>query len=290
MSTRGRIWVGLVVLVLAAAALLVRGSPVRRILGIDVSAWNGGLPAPELPPPGEGDLVAAEGRLAVETAVRLVEAAGGLAVVAEGDEVRALDPIGGGQVWGWRQDGTEAVALQADGDQVLVAFAAPGLDREQVRVRTFDAATGELRSTRVQPRNTPLVGQATASVETLHDDELVMVAEWEGVLLAEDPDGIGPLVALDSETGEERWRLPDDERGATAGIDIAGDLLYVLGIDGANSDVTAVDLRTGERLARLDLVGVPSVTAGPPLRADDRGLVLVDNLGDWLPVTWEPAG
>lgn len=150
-----------------------------------------------------------------------------LVVSSDADEVVALDPASGAEVWRFTPAGrlwTDSVAVLGD-----AVFAAS----EGALVTLLDGATGQPRWQRsLQPaEGDPLPGLEARSRPILADGVIYVPTAGVGSRAAVvNAHLAAPLVALDMATGAELWRFVSDGYMLRApAVDTAGDVVYVGG-------------------------------------------------------------
>ncbi|QSB16462.1 PQQ-binding-like beta-propeller repeat protein [Natronosporangium hydrolyticum] len=147
---------------------------------------------------------------------------GGL-IIEEESGVRAVDPRTGEDRWHWRDDTYQRVAgvVTGGGDTVVLALEYDGGGTGRDRVIALDTGTGELQWDRFDDELVAAMSNIVVAHET---GDWFVVPDQPSSPAVEEESSLS-LVAIDAESGEESWRVEEDEgcgfiaaTGGTAGL------------------------------------------------------------------------
>ncbi len=147
-------------------------------------------------------------------------------------------------------------AIDAGPDRAVVATAET--DRSEMTIQLFDTVSGS-------PVGDPIAGLARPGLASTPDGKTLVVSSGT----VEAPDGGGPLILIDSETGVEQRRTTLPNRAQSFDFDTERNQVIM----GTGGGLITVDLETGETVSQVDLGSLVDIR-GVLLRPDDTVAVL----------------
>lgn len=141
-----------------------------------------------------------------------------------------------------------------------IAFATSETSRSEATVQIYDVTTGT-------PVGPPIGGLVLPFTNATPDGETLVISASTRAA----PDGGGPLVFVDGETGEERFRTTLPARAQSYAFDPARNQM----IFGTSAGLLTVDANTGEIVSQVDLGSLVDIRA--VLLRDDDTVAIVTN-------------